>query len=208
MIVVALTVLLGAEAPSPPALLPSAFSKSVFEARAVLEIEVPLDPTNPRSTARWADGIVKAKPLGLITSRTLMDPPEKLKTSWEVLRSCLALTNGKSSVKVLMVISGNPPAPMIFPLATMGFAMESTPGYAKLKDALIEAFTWQAGVASLWKAQKQALISDNPYLRHLAVEWLVQHDASAVVDETWGAPGTEARVKAEAASRIVPECKP
>lgn len=207
MTAVALAVLLGADAGSPPALLPSAFSKSVFEAHAVLEVEVPLDPQQLRSAIRWDDGLRKARPIGLITSRVLMDAPEKVTLRWEVMRSCLALTNGKSSVRVLLVISGNPPAPMIFPLATMGFAMESTPGYAKLKEALVEAFTWQGGVASLWKAQKDALVSDNPYLRHLAVEWLVQHEASAVIDETWGAPGTEARVKAEAASRIVPECK-
>lgn len=207
-----LAILLGAEPPTAP--LPSAFARAVFEATAVLELDVPLDPSNSKSAVRWADGLDKARPVGVLASRALMDPPERLAfKKWEVLRSCLALTNGRRSVKVLLTLTGNPPTPAIFPLATMGFAMDSTPGYAKLKEALVEAFGWHeermraVAADQLWAAQRKALVSDNPYLRHLAVEWLVQHEAEGVVDAVWGAPGTTERAQAEAASRIVPECK-
>lgn len=209
----ALAVLLGADAPLTP--LPSALSRSVFEATAVLELEVPLDPSNAKTAVRWADGLAQAKVVRLVASRTVMDVPERLDfKKWEVLRSCLGLTNGKKSVRVLLAYGGNPPRASLFPLATMGFAMNSTPGYAQLVDALTESFRWHeermraVGAEQLWQAQKQALVSDNPYLRHLAAEWLVQHDAASVVDALWGAPGTEERAKAEAASRIAPECKP
>lgn len=207
-----LAILLGAEPPTTP--LPSAFSRAVFEATAVLELELPLDPANSKSAARWAEGLAKARPIAVLASRALMDTPERLAfKKWEVLRSCLALTNGKRSVKVLLTLTGNPPAPAIFPLATMGFAMDSTPGYAKLKEALVEAFGWHeermraVAADQLWAAQRKALVGDNPYLRHLAAEWLVQHDAAAVIDEVWGVAGTAERAQAEAASRIVPECK-
>ncbi|MFT3711504.1 MAG: hypothetical protein QM817_28040 [Archangium sp.] len=207
-----LAILLGADAGSAP--LPSAFSKVVFESAAVLEIEVPLD-ASLKATPRWAKGLERAKPLRIIASRAVMDAPEKLDgfKKWEVLRSCLGLTNGRASVKVLVLQTGNPPAWSLFPLATMGFAMESTPGYAQLVAAVSEAYGWHeermraVGADQLWQAERKALQSDNPYLRHLAAEFLIQHDAATVVDELWGAPGSEQREKSEAASRIVPECK-
>jgi hypothetical protein len=206
-----LAILLGADpAPAP---LPSAFARAVFESTAVLELEVPLD-ASLKPTPRWAKGLEKAKPARIVASRAVVDLPEKLDfKKWDVLRSCLGLTNGRKSVKVLLVQSGNPPAWNIFSLATMGFAMESTPGYAQLVAAVSEAYGWHeermraVGADQLWQAERKALQSDNPYLRHLAAEFLVQHDAANVVDEVWGAPGTEQRAKSEAASRIVPECK-
>ena len=55
--------------------------------------------------------------------------------------------------------------------------------------------------------QRKALVSDNVYLRHLAAEFLIQHGAAEVVDEVWGAPGSELRLKNEATARVAPDCK-
>ena len=97
-------------------------------------------------------------------------------------------------------------------MTTLGFALETTPGYEDAKAAMVASFGWReermraVSAAQLWVEQKAALQSENPYLRHLAAEFLIQHDASDVVDEAWGARGTEAREKNEQASRVVPRC--
>ncbi len=200
--------------PAPLLPLPSQLYKAVSEAAGVLELEVPLI-SEERPTPRWEDGVKKAKVLGLIATRAPIDPPVGLSLKpWEIIRSCLHRMDGRSSVKVLLLVAPGTGAPMVFPLSEFGFALESTKGYAPLKAALVESFTWHeermraVGAGQLWQAQRKALTSDNPYLRHLAAEFLAQHEAQDVVDTAWGLKGTPERQKNEAASKVVPDCRP
>ena len=75
--------------------------------------------------------------------------------------------------------------------------------YPNLRLALLEAGQWHeermvaAGPESLWKAEKKALHSDNPWLRALAVMFLRGHGAADVIDAEWGKPGTAPRKEEE-----------
>lgn len=201
----------GVAAPTGP--LPSAFFKSVSDAAAVLEIEVPL-VTTEKPTVRWERGVPRAKVVGLVASRAPLDAPETVSVqAWPVIRSCLFKMDGRKSVKAVLVLTGNPVRLGLLPLSTFGFGLESTPGYEAMKAAVVESFGWHeermraVGADQLWSAQRAALSSENVYLRHLAAEFLVQHDAGDVVDAAWGAVGTEEREKNEQRSRVAPDCK-
>ncbi len=193
--------------------LPSAFFKSVSEAGGVLELEVPLI-SSQNSTARWVNGVKQVKVLGLLVTRSPMDAPDALELKpWDVMRSCLHRMDGRKSVKVLLLMTGSPARPTVFPQSSFGFGLESTPGYEQLKAALVESFTWHeermraVGAEQLWLSERKAVISENPYLRHLAAEFLVLHDASDVVDAAWGPRGSPEREKNEAAAKVVPDCR-
>lgn len=81
--------------------------------------------------------------------------------------------------------------------------------YPNLRLALLEAGQWHeermvaAGPESLWKAEKKALHSDNPWLRALAVMFLRGHGAADVIDAEWGNAGTAPR-KDEEAKAVLP----
>lgn len=81
--------------------------------------------------------------------------------------------------------------------------------YPDLRLALLEAGSWHeermvaAGPESLWKAEKKALHSDNPWLRSLAVMFLRGHGAADVIDAEWGKAGTAPR-KEEEAKAVLP----
>lgn len=184
--------------------LPSALFKSVSEASAVVEVEVPLVSTEP-SMPRWEHGVPRLRVLGLVASRAPLDAPNELTLKpWPVLRSCLRLMDGRKSVKALLVLSGSPLVPSVVPMATFGLGLESTPGYAQLKAAIVASFAWRTDTS--WADQRAALISDNPYLRHLAAEFLLQRGAGSVLDEVWGTQGSESRHQAELSAQFAPSC--
>jgi hypothetical protein len=206
MLTVALLGLLAAEPPLAP--LPSALFKAVSEAAALVEVEVPLEATG-RPFERWAKGLAKAKVTATLASRAPDDAPTAV-PRWEVLRSCLARLGPRTSVRVMLAVSDH--RLVLLPMTTLGFALETTPGYADAKAAMVASFGWReermraVPPEQLWLEQRAALRSENAYLRHLAAEFLIQHDAGDVVDEAWGAQGTEARGKNEEASSVVPRC--
>jgi len=184
--------------------LPSALFKSVSEASGLLEVEVPLVSTEA-SMARWEHGVPRLRVLGLVASRAPMDAPGELQLKpWPVMRSCLRLMEGRKSVKALLVLRGSPVVPSVVPMATFGLGLESTPGYAQLKAAIVASFAWRPDAS--WADQRAALISDNPYLRHLAAEFLMQYAAGAVLDEAWGPQGSASRQKAERSAQFAPDC--
>lgn len=206
MLTLTLLGLLAADAPLAP--LPSALFKAVSEASALVEVEVPLEPSG-RPFERWAKGLAKAKVVGTLASRAPDDAPT-LVPRWEVLRSCLSRLGPRTSVRVLLAVTDR--KLVLLPMTTLGFGLETTPGYDAAKAALVASFGWHeermraVPPEQLWLEQRAALRSDNPYLRHLAAEFLIQHDAGDVVDEAWGARGTEARAQHEQASSVMPKC--
>ncbi len=85
------------------------------------------------------------------------------------------------------------------------------PDYGRLVEAVSTARSWQeermraVPAQMLWSEQREVLArSDNPYLLSLAVAFLSSKDASAVVDEVWGAAGTFERKKNEARAVLPP----
>ena len=193
--------------------IPSALYRASQEATALVELELPMITTE-RSDLRWQRALKQPKVKALLASRAPMDVPESIELlPFDVMRSCLHKTDHHLTVRLLVFLSGNPLEPKPLPNVTFGLGLATTPGYEALRAALIESFGWveermrAVGADSLWRAQRKALGSDNPYLRHLAAEFLEQHGASAVIDAAWGAPGTEAREKNEATARVAPDCK-
>ena len=200
------------ETPAGPP-IPSALYRASQEATALVELELPLITTE-RMDLRWRRALTQSKVLGLLASRAPMDVPEEVQLApFDVMRSCLKKTNDRLKVKLLVVLTGSPLLPKPLPNVTFGLGIESTPGYEQLKSALIESFEWReermraVGKDQLWRVQRKALTSDNLYLRHLAAEFLSQHEATDVIDAVWGAPGSEGREKMEATARIAPDCK-
>ena len=201
-------------APSPPGALPSVLYRATMDATALLELELPLITTD-RVEARWKRALAQPpKVKALLATRQPMEAPEKVELPpFNVLRSCLRRTDHHLSVKVLVFLAGTPLQVKLIPLITMGLGLETTGGYEQLKAALVESFSWReermraVGADQLWAAQKQALASDNPYRRHLAAEFLAQHEASEVVDAAWGAPGSVERKKNEAMAEVLPDCR-
>ena len=203
------------EVPATPAgpPIPSALYRASREATALVELELPLITTE-RSDLRWRRALTQSKVLALLATRAPMDVPEEVQLApFDVMRSCLKKTNDRLKVKLLVLLTGSPLLPKPLPNVTFGLGIETTPGYEQLKSALIESFEWReermraVGNEQLWRTQRKALISDNPYLRHLASEFLSQHEASEVIDAVWGAPGSDERTKMEATARIAPDCK-
>lgn len=193
--------------------LPSALHRGAQEASALLELELPLITTE-RVEARWKRALGQPRVKALLASRVPMETPATVELRpFAVLRSCLRRTDHRLSVKLLVFLAGQPPQPQVLPLATMGLGLESTPGYENLKAALVESFAWReermraVGAEQLWAPQRKALGSENPYLRHLAAEFLAQHEAAAVVDATWGPPGSDERKKNEAMAEVLPDCR-
>jgi hypothetical protein len=185
--------------------LPSALYRASTEATALVELELPLITTE-RMELRWQRALKEPKVKALLASRAPMDAPDSIELPpFNVMRSCLRRTDHKLKVKLLVFLTGNPPKPSYVPFLSFGLGLESTPGYEQLRAALIESFSWVP--EKTFAAQRKALTSDNLYLRHLAAEYLVQHEASAVVDEVWGAPESETRQKNEATARVAPDCR-
>ncbi len=194
--------------------VPSALYRSTTDATALLELELPLITTD-RVDARWKRALGQPpKVKALLATRVPMEAPERVELlPFDVLRSCLRRTDHHLSVKLLVFLAGQPPRVKLIPLATMGLGLETTRGYEQLKAALVESFDWReermraVGAEQLWAPQKKALASDNPYLRHLAAEFLAQHEAAAAVDAVWGAPGSDERKKNEAMAEVLPDCR-
>ncbi len=193
--------------------IPSGLYRASQEATALVELELPLITTE-RSDLRWQRAIKQPKVKALLASRAPMDVPESVELApFDVLRSCLRKTDHHLSVKFLVFLSGSPLETKLLPQTTFGLGLQTTPGYEQLKAALIESFDWReermraVGAEQLWRMQRKALGSDNPYLRHLAAEFLEQHGATEVIDAEWGAPGSETRVKNEAKAAVAPDCK-
>ena len=185
--------------------LPSALYRASTEATALVEVELPLITTE-RMELRWQRALKEPKVKALLASRAPMDAPESIELApFNVMRSCLRRTDNKLKVKLLVFLTGTPPKPTYVPFLTFGLGLESSPGYEQLRAALIESFSWVP--EKTFTAQRKALGSDNLYLRHLAAEYLVQHEASAVVDEVWGAPESETRQKNEATAKVAPDCR-
>jgi hypothetical protein len=71
--------------------------------------------------------------------------------------------------------------------------------YDALVAAIARASAWTderphaVSDQAMWQDQRAALAGDDPYLLVLARDFLLAHDAAAVVDEVWGAPGTPER---------------
>jgi hypothetical protein len=207
-----LLALLLAAAPDAGA-LPSAFAATVFTADALVEIEVPLKDPMKKPARRWSEGLVNATPVRVVASRAALPTPPSLKApQWEVPARCLVQATTTGTVRALLVAHRDPPGYSLLPLAGEGLGLASTAGYAQLVAAVVEVFHWHeermraVGAEQLWLAQKKALRSANPYLRHLAAGWLQQHDAAEVVDLAWGQPGTPERVANEAKAAIAPNC--
>ena len=193
--------------------LPSALYRASQEASALVELELPLITTE-RMDLRWQRAIKQPKVKGMLASRAPMDAPESVELApFDVMRSCLRKTDHRLTVKLLVFMAGNPLKATWLPQMSFGLGLETTPGYEQLKSALVESFDWveermrAVGAQQLWQPQRKALASDNVYLRHLAAEFLIQHGAAEVVDEVWGAPGSELRTKNEATARVAPDCK-
>lgn len=193
--------------------LPSGLYRASQEASALVELELPLITTE-RSDLRWQRAIKQPKVKAVLAARAPMDAPGSVElVPFEVMRSCLRKTDHRLTVKLLIFLSGSPLEPVLLPQTTFGLGLETTPGYEQLKAALVESFDWveermrAVGAQQLWREQRKALTSDNVYLRHLAAEFLIQHGAAEVVDEVWGAPGSEPRTKNEARARVAPDCK-
>lgn len=193
--------------------LPSALYRASQEASALVELELPLITTERRDL-RWQRAIKQPKVKAMLASRAPMDAPESVELApFEVMRSCLRKTDHRLTVKVLVFMTGTPLEPTWLPQMSFGLGLETTPGYEQLKSALVESFDWveermrAVGAQQLWQPQRRALASDNGYLRHLAAEFLIAHGAADVVDEVWGAPGSETRTKNEATARVAPDCK-
>lgn len=185
--------------------LPSALYRASTEATALVELELPLITTE-RMDLRWKRALKQPKVKAMLAARAPMDAPETVELPpFEVMRSCLRRTDHRLSVKLLIFLTGNPLKPAYVPFLSFGLGLESTPGYEPLKAALVESFSWVPD--KTFAAQRKALTSENLYLRHLAAEYLVQHEASAVLDEVWGAPESESRQKNEASAKIAPDCR-
>lgn len=212
--VLSLLLLTALAQPLPGAVMPSALYQGAHEATALLELELPLITTE-RAEDRWRRALSQpAKVKGLVVTRVPMTPPEKVELMmFSVLRSCLHRTDHHLSVKLLVFLTGTPPQVKLIPLATMGLGLETTRGYEQLKVALVESFSWNeermraVGMEQLWAQERKALASENPYLRHLAAEFLAQHEAAEVVDAVWGAPGSDERKKNEAMAEVLPDCR-
>ncbi|MFO0599802.1 MAG: hypothetical protein U0228_31125 [Myxococcaceae bacterium] len=203
------------DAGPPTGPLPSAFAQTIFTADAIVEFEVPIDGDPKKKPVRlWAEGLARAKPTRVVATRALVDrPPEVKARPWEILNTCFhRAKEAGEKVKVLLVVGGSPLEYSLLPMGTMGFGMSSTPGYSQLVAAIVEAYGWHeermraVGAEQLWLKQRAALVSDNGFLRHLAAEWLVQHEAGEVVDAAWGAPGTSERAANEAKANVAPNC--
>ncbi len=88
-----------------------------------------------------------------------------------------------------------------------GAYTDLSPGYDALAAALTRAGGWgderaqAVDAAAMWQDQRAALAGDDPYLRVLARDFLLAHDAAAVLDEVWGPGGTPERAAAEAKTR-------
>lgn len=191
------------ESGAPP--LPSALYRASTEASALIEVELPLITTE-RMELRWRRALKEPKVKALLATRAPLDKPESVELPpFEVMRSCLRRTDNRLTVKLLVFMGGSPLKPTYVPFLSFGLGLETTPGYEQLKAALIESFSWAPD--RTFAVQRKALNSENSYVRHLAAEWLVQHEASAVVDEVWGAPGSETRQKNEATARVAPDCR-
>lgn len=193
--------------------LPSALYRASQEASALVELELPLITTE-RMELRWQRALKQPKVKSMLASRAPMDAPESVELApFDVMRSCLRKTDHRLTVKLLVFMTGHPLKPTWLPQMSFGLGLETTPGYQQLKAALVESFDWveermrAVGTQLLWQPQRKALVSDNVYLRHLAAEFLIQHGAAEVVDEVWGAPGSELRLKNEATARVAPDCK-
>lgn len=194
--------------------IPSALYRSTADATALVEVELPLITTE-RAETRWKRALGETPRVkGLLASRRPMQVPESIELKpFGVVRSCLRRTDHHVSLKLLVFLAGEPPQVKLMPLVTMGLGLETTPRYEQLKAALIEVFDWReermraVGAEQLWATQKKALTSDNPYLRHLAAEFLAQHEAGEVVDAVWGAPGSDERKKNEALAEVLPDCR-
>lgn len=193
--------------------IPSGLYRASQEATALVELELPLITTE-RSDLRWQRALKQPKVKALLASRAPMDVPESVELRpFDVMRSCLHKTDHHLKVRLLVFLTGSPLEPRPLPSVTFGLGLATTPGYEALKAALIESFGWvdermhAVGPDSLWRAQRKALGSDNPWLRHLAAEFLEQHEASPVIDAVWGASGSETRQKNEATARVAPDCK-
>jgi hypothetical protein len=186
--------------------LPSSLYRASREATALVEVELPLITTE-RVEVRWQKALQSPKVMSMLASRAPIDAPLSLELpQFEVLRSCLRKTDHRLTVKLLVLLNGADLRPNPLPQVTWGLGLETTPGYQALKQALTESFSWVDADRS-WAPQRKALASDNTYLRHLAVEFLVQHGASEVIDAAWGAPGSEGRSTNEATARVAPDCK-
>lgn len=214
MIAAVLTLVLITALAQPQGPLPSALYRSTIDATALVELELPLITTDSPE-ARWKRALGQpAKVKGLLASRVPMKVPETIELKpFNVLRSCLHRTDHHLTVKLLVFLAGEPPQVKLVPLTTMGLGLETTPHSEQLRSALIEVFDWReermraVGAEQLWAPQKKALASDNRYLRHLAAEFLAQHEAAEVVDAAWGAPGSDERKKNEALAEVLPDCR-
>lgn len=81
------------------------------------------------------------------------------------------------------------------------------PDYDALKGALVRAVAWTdermaaLDASALWQDQRAALLGE-AHLRAVARDWLREHGGDSVLDEVWGAPGSDSRIRHEAAAEV------
>jgi len=97
-----------------------------------------------------------------------------------------------------------------------GRQSDLNPDYEALVAAVQQASAWHeermraVSADQLWPDERAALRSQDPFLLHLASAFLRAHDSASVVDEAWGAPGSEGRKQREKAASLPVDsvCKP
>lgn len=124
--------------------------------------------------------------------------------------TCWWLAHQRGSVRSLLFLERGGPSgwQQVYGVEhEWGAYSDLNPDYDALVAAITRASAWTdervqaVDAAALWQDQRQALASDDPYLLGLARDFLLAHEASAVLDEVWGAPGTPERAAHEAAAR-------
>jgi hypothetical protein len=177
------------------------FADQVFAAQRIVEVEAPANSKGiPDFKARHVSQVLVPQG-GEAEAKGLKLPLPVLP------KGCA--THG--TVRYLLLFKGR--TKLALPHSNAGRGTSTEAAYAQLVEAITAAAGFHeermraVSEAQLWSAERAALVSDNPFLRVLAAHFLKTHGAAAVVDETWGAPGSEQRKKADADSAIpTPTC--
>jgi hypothetical protein len=206
-----------------------------FGADVILEARLPLDEPIPK---KWPDQ--KYDPKGQGFPDALLASARKKATVERLLKSrspddkpalpeglyvfsgnspCWWKAHERKDVRTVLFFRQNPDG-TLQQIAGVeqdsGLYSDLSPRYAALLAALEKASGWHeermraVAAEMLWPDERAALKSDEPYLMHLAAAFLRAHDSAAVLDEVWGAPGSEPRKQREKQATLPFDsvCKP
>jgi hypothetical protein len=210
-------------------------SQKVFDSDVILEVRLPLDqpipekwPTkkyDPKSRG-FPEALIKKAQQSATVERVLRsgssEPAPTVPENLYVFSSsspCWWKAHERGAVRTLVFLKRftDKTRAIAGVEHETGLYTDLNPNYEDLVTAIQQAGAWPeermraVGAEMLWPAEREVLKSSkSPYLLNLAVEFLRTHDASNVIDEIWGASGSEPRMKREAESKLTYEnvCKP